>query len=354
MPEPSNQPDLTPTLTVGMRVVLRHRIDGGLTDALGPLISADDTTLVVQTRRGPVAVARRDVVAAKEVPPAAVRRGAPHLAPSMADLQESMVAGMPPLRSQWLGRWLLREASGYTGRANSILPLGDPGVPLSDALAFVTSWYAERDQVPLLQVYGPSGFSVAEDEVGGAALEGGWSAFQRTLVMTGSVDAPALAVVATSGPPQVAAAVTDRPDDRWWGGAAGREQEHRGTAGAIFDRVPDAAYLTLRAVDGGGSAGGARGAVGAGGEVLAVGRVAFAHAWAGVFSVHVPPAYRRRGLARQVMALAAHEARARGIRSMYLQVSEDNTAAVQLYRSLGFAVHHEYWYLRPLAPPLSP
>ncbi|MBO1756307.1 GNAT family N-acetyltransferase [Allobranchiibius sp. CTAmp26] len=333
MPEPPNQPDLTRTLTVGMRVVLRHRIDGGLTDALGPLVSADEATLVVQTRRGPVAVPRDAVVAAKEVPPAPSRRGAPHLAPSMADLQELMVAGMPPLRSEWLGRWLLREASGYTGRANSTLPLGDPGVPLSDALAFVASWYAARDGVPLLQVYGPSGFSVADDAVGGAALEAEWTAFQRTLVMSASVDALA------AGPGDTSASVADRPDDAWWSGAAPREQEHRATAQAIFDRIPEATYLTLRA--------------GPSGEVTAVGRVAFAQAWAGVFSVHVPPAYRRRGLARQVMVLAAQQARARGIRSMYLQVSQDNAAAVRLYESLGFAIHHEYWYLRAPRPPLA-
>ena len=334
MTEPLNQPDLTRTLTVGMRVVLRHRIDGGLTDALGPLVSADDTTLVVQTRRGLVSVARGDVVAAKEVPPAAVRRGAPHLAPSMADLQELMVAGMPPLRSAWLGRWLLREASGYTGRANSTLPLGDPGIPLSEALAFVASWYADRRQVPLLQVYGPSGFEVASDADGGAALEAGWTAFQRTLVMTGPVDALA------GGGPALGSAVTDRPNDAWWSAAAPREQEHRATAQAIFDRVQNAAYLTLRAGP----------SDAADGEVVAVGRVAFAHAWAGMFSVHVPPAYRRRGLARQVMALAAQQARARGVRSMYLQVSQDNAAAVRLHESLGFAVHHEYWYLRAPAP----
>lgn len=328
MPEPSNQPDLTRTLTVGMRVVVRHRIDGGFTDALGPLVSADETMLVVQTRRGLVSIARVDVVAAKEVPPAAVRRGAPHLAPSMADLQELMVAGMPPLRSAWLGRWLLREASGYTGRANSILPLGDPGVPLSEALDFVVSWYADRGQAPLLQVFGPSGFFVADDAVGGAALDAGWTAFQRTLVMTASVDGLAAGGAAAS------ASVADRPDDAWWSGAAPREQEHRATAAAIFERVADATYLTLHTDD----------------EVVAVGRVAFAHAWAGVFSVHVPPAYRRRGLAREVMALAAREAGARGIRSVYLQVSQDNAAAVQLYRSLGFAIHHEYWYLRAPRP----
>jgi hypothetical protein len=43
--------------------------------------------------------------------------------------------------TQRLGEWLLRAAQGFTGRANSALPLGDPGMPLPEAVAAVTDWY---------------------------------------------------------------------------------------------------------------------------------------------------------------------------------------------------------------------
>lgn len=49
-----------------------------------------------------------------------------------------------PLESEPLGEWTLRAAGGFTRRANSVLPLGDPGIPVPEALARVTSWYAER------------------------------------------------------------------------------------------------------------------------------------------------------------------------------------------------------------------
>ncbi len=49
--------------------------------------------------------------------------------------------------SRWtgaIGDWELRAASGFTRRANSVLPLGDPGTPLDEALAAVRRWYAAR------------------------------------------------------------------------------------------------------------------------------------------------------------------------------------------------------------------
>ena len=53
----------------GTRVVVRRRIEGGVTDAVGYLRSCDDTECVVETKRGLVAITLADIVAAKEVPP---------------------------------------------------------------------------------------------------------------------------------------------------------------------------------------------------------------------------------------------------------------------------------------------
>lgn len=54
---------------LGTRIVVRTRIAGGFTDAVGYLRSCDETECVVETRRGPVALRLADIVAAKEVPP---------------------------------------------------------------------------------------------------------------------------------------------------------------------------------------------------------------------------------------------------------------------------------------------
>lgn len=64
------------TAAPGTRVVARYRIDTGFTDALGELVSRDDLTCVIRTRRGEVTVRVADVVAAKQVPPPPPRRPA--------------------------------------------------------------------------------------------------------------------------------------------------------------------------------------------------------------------------------------------------------------------------------------
>ena len=62
-------------VTVGTRVVVRYRLaDGRATDALGMLLEATPTHLVVDGKRGVETIAIADVIAAKPVPPAPVRR----------------------------------------------------------------------------------------------------------------------------------------------------------------------------------------------------------------------------------------------------------------------------------------
>ena len=59
----------------GTRVVVRSRIGGGFSDALGILRSRTRTQCAVETKRGLVTIALADVVAAKEVPPPPAPRG---------------------------------------------------------------------------------------------------------------------------------------------------------------------------------------------------------------------------------------------------------------------------------------
>lgn len=62
---------------LGTRVVVRYRIEGGLTDALGDLVDRTGDGCTVRTRRADVVIPLSLVVAAKEVPPAPQPRPRP-------------------------------------------------------------------------------------------------------------------------------------------------------------------------------------------------------------------------------------------------------------------------------------
>ncbi|MCX6500206.1 MAG: hypothetical protein NTU93_15640 [Arthrobacter sp.] len=66
---------------LGTRVVVRYRIEGGLTDALGELVARADGGCTVRTRRADVVIQLGLVVAAKQVPPAPPRRPRGHALP---------------------------------------------------------------------------------------------------------------------------------------------------------------------------------------------------------------------------------------------------------------------------------
>ena len=74
--------------------------------------------------------------------------------------------------------------------------------------------------------------------------------------------------------------------------------------------------------------------------------VAVADDLAMVHAVETLSAFRRMGLARQLMAHAACWSRQRGAERMALIVRNDNHAANMLYRSLGMAVAGSYFYCK--------
>jgi ribosomal protein S18 acetylase RimI-like enzyme len=110
---------------------------------------------------------------------------------------------------------------------------------------------------------------------------------------------------------------------------AGRKGGLPGAAGHILSAVPQARFAELYDESG---------------ELLAIARGTLTGAgrYLGVFLVEVVPAARRRGLAQRVIGALGAWAADSGAQTAFLQVEERNTAAVALYRRLGFTTHHTY------------
>ena len=322
---------------VGQRVVVRHRLpDGSATDVVGELLRADPVAglLVVAGRHGEVAVPVADVLAGKVVPPRPARPAPPHLALTVEDLQRVMADHWLPRDHERLGDWLLRAASGFTNRANSVLVTGSPGMPPAAALEHVTGWYAARGLPPraaLPAPVPPEGGPAPRDDHASALAAAGWGPIHGAgaLVLTAATAPLATGTAATDVPAGLALDLADTPDEQWRTLYRYRGQRLPPSALELLLSAPERTFVSIRA----------------GSRTVAVGRGSLAHAWLGVTAVEVAPDARRQGLARAVLAALARWAAARGARSTYLQVADGNEAARQLYLSAGFTVHHRYDYL---------
>ena len=300
---------------VGSRVSLRRRLpEGSYGDVVGELLSWEAGRLVVRRRDGTEVSVDEGLVVAGRVVPADPM-------PEIGDLELEEVAarGWPPVETEDLGGWRLRASEGWTGRGNSALPLGDPGMPVDAALDLVAEWYARRGLPPRVHVPLP-----VHAELDTALAARGWKLSTPTQVQVAAVRTALQAVRAADAPVELAPA----PDAAWLGVYRYRGGALPPVAAQVLTGRDRVAFASVRDGDG----------------VLATGRAVVDDAWCGITAVEVAPAARGRGLAKAVMRGLLGWAAENGARWSYLQVADDNTAALGLYERLGFRVHHRYHY----------
>ncbi|MFJ9537849.1 GNAT family N-acetyltransferase [Streptomyces sp. NPDC101225] len=326
---------------VGKRVSIRCLTESSIpeekfTDTVGVLTSWDDGVLLITRKDGEsVRIAESALVAGKTVPPAPARRRGP--AAPYEELARVLARAWRPVESERLGEWELRAASGFTRRANSVLPLGDPGLPLDAALSAVRRWYGERGLPAYVQT--ATGAEGTQEPLCAELERRGWVREVSAEVWTG-----ALAPVADRA--EGADVTLSRDADEGWLARYGRK---------------GVSEVALRVLAGGSPGPGGAGSGGGpsvwfasvpgDGAPAAIGRCVVDGRWASFAAVEVDPAVRRRGLATTVMAALAGRALAEGASAACLQVERDNAGARALYAGTGFAAHHAYHHYREPAAP---
>ena len=303
---------------------VRRRVEGGLTDVVGHLIDASDASLTVLRRDGEVVdLDASAVTAAKVVPPAPVRPGwqVPDLSPD--DMQRICWAGWPAREHEMLGDWALRAHGGITGRANSAMAVGSPGMPLPDAIDAVREWYVARDLPPLLQL-------PLADPVNAAMAEHGWERLHVTIVQVAPI-APLIAATAPRDDLQVVLEAV--PSATWQSLMHDLDTDDTESHLEILTGPERVGFATLFKGD----------------EPVGIGRVSVEGTWAGVTSVDVAPSARRQGIGSAVMRALLTWAQQQGATASYLQVRAANPAALRMYAALGYVTHHPYNYRAPSA-----
>lgn len=240
------------------------------------------------------------------------------------ELERIAADGWPGLHTELIDGWLLRAGAGWTGRANSALPLTDADGGLDHRMDRVARWYRAHELPPLIQVPLPA-MAPLRDRV----ADRGWVERWGAVVLVGDVDAVLAQVDRRPELPPVT--VHTEPDAAWL-----RAYHYRG------GQLPDVAVDVLRA-----GASPRFLSVVEDDETVAICRTSASEGWVGLTAVEVAERHRRRGLATHLLVGALELARAGGATYAYLQTERSNAAALALYQRAGFAEHHHYSYHGP-------
>ncbi|MGQ4481376.1 GNAT family N-acetyltransferase [Streptomyces sp. SAS_276] len=290
------------------------------TDTVGVLTSWDSGVVTITRKSGEsVRISESTLVAGKVVPAAPARRRGPSA--SYAELARVSSRAWRPVESERLGEWELRAAAGFTRRANSALPLGDPGVPLDEALTAVRRWYGDRGLPAYVQT--ATGAEGTQELLCAELERRGW-----TREVTAELWIGALAPVADRA--DASGVELSRTADEAW---LARYQR-KGVSEVALEVLGSGPSVWFATVPGEGA------------EPAAIGRCVVDGRWAGFAAVEVDPALRRRGLASVVMAALASRALEEGASAAWLQVEAENVGARALYSGMGFSAHHAYHHYR--------
>ncbi|TDD84770.1 GNAT family N-acetyltransferase [Actinomadura darangshiensis] len=228
------------------------------------------------------------------------------------ELGRLVAEAWPAPSSQDMGGWLLRHAEGVTKRANSVLPLGDPG-EVGHAVDQVEGFYSALGL--------PTVFSMdaqARPDGLDGFLEGrGYEIVDPTLAMVTDIAGPY---------EEDGVEVEQTPSREWldlWWSVDGRYHHQLPTAEKILTGVP-AGYASL--------------------DGVAVGRGVPQGEWLGIYAMAVAPEARRQGLGRRVLRALLAWGRDQGCGRAYLVVVERNAPARALYEAEGFVRAGGYHY----------
>ncbi len=220
----------------------------------------------------------------------------------------------PGLDRSSVGAWVLRDALGETGRANSSTPHGDPGTTIAAAVDAVEQWYRTRRRRPIFQVFDETPVEVvAELDLRGYG----------TGAVTDVQAAPIEAVLSGM-----------RPTTEWTVEVAGSMPPFlRGQlADARATEMLSADLPRWFVIASQGSGVEAAGMALGDGDLVAV------------FAMRTDPERQGRGAGSAVIAGLLAEGARRGASTAWLQVEASNRRAADWYRRLGFERRTGYRY----------
>ena len=255
----------------------------------------------------------------------------PHTVPltlaEIESLERATLQAVAPEYIEEMPGWLLPMDSGTVGRAKSAVPLFREAPDPADADRIAQAYRSKGFQ-PVIRVPELPAF----DAFRGRLRALGFASDQPTLTQVGLIEnvIAALGPLGTDG-----ISLDERPNAAWMAMFLGEgfDPVDGASRAASLARAQGTRYVSLRES----------------GQTLACAAASFGHGWLGLHGLRTEARQRGRGLAGRVLLAMALAARERGVKRLYLQVHDNSTSALALYRRVQLETVWAYRYWRPSA-----
>jgi N-acetylglutamate synthase len=240
-------------------------------------------------------------------------------------IEEITLNTWPAEQSVLLEGWVLRTASGYTKRANSVNPLygsESPGLGVTERIQLAEQYYHTAGLKPVFKIT-PYTEPASLDEI----LE----ARGYQIVEPSSVRVLDLKGLPDSSH-RYSVHVEERLSDRWLEAFAALTEltaENRNTLHRMLSASLLKQGYALLLKDG---------------IPTACGLGVIQHGYIGLYDIVTAPSQRRLGMAEQLILQLLHWGKEQGASASFLQVVLANQRASALYHKLGYKEIYQYWY----------
>ncbi|NHJ46977.1 MAG: GNAT family N-acetyltransferase [Asgard group archaeon] len=240
-------------------------------------------------------------------------------------LQEISANAWPAKQIHLVNGWFVRLSEGVTRRANSVLPLSYYGYNTAKDIEFVEELYSSWNLPVIFQI--PDYFE-PEDLVL-TLKKKGYKEEAESVVMAGAIEE-----IKTLSQNQSFNYFNTSKETIEWIEALQQlnnsSDERIANYKQIIKRINQPKeYFTATLND----------------NIVGVGLAVTERSHLGLYSMVTHPDYRRKGIARSMIAEMVKWAKQQGITTFYLQVQGDNSGAIALYKSVYLSECYRYRYL---------
>ncbi len=235
----------------------------------------------------------------------------------------------PAKETQNYGEWLLRANAGVSKRANSLFTAGE--IPESDWLTVYEQFYQERGLKPCVYIS-----SITPKGAISELLTSQYKAFSNMFILVNKAE-----TVLTLMDKKSTYEILIEPEltEEWLRGFMTLENHpselEEGYRSIFQDISLRKAFLSIRTKDRG---------------IIAVATAILKEDWTYICNVVVHSSYRRQGLASYLLYHLADWSLKNGAASLFMQVMQENTPALQLYKKLHFHLLSESYYMQKSSP----